>query len=218
MNYDDLPAHDCHNRSQSGTFPSSRIVQYSTMGVWETISCAIETFSGRLNTRATDRTFKAEDLLAFRTIITMLSYLQSHNGAVTSRSGPSATNKTDHNTLRVLDALSTIMTRQHEVIAVLAKPYDGSTLQVFASVVYSNKAEPLLQPSAEPDQDLWSRVCKFVAAIDTRETKVNNQNDSLMNKTSVPFIGDHQDKVPQELVTRVKENAPVLDIFLQKHW
>ena len=203
------------------------------MGVWEAFTCYIEKMpSGYLNKQATDRTsqnlpersqsdFKAEDLLAFRTIITMLSYIQSHNGAVTRRTGPTATDEKDCNpvrVLRVLDALSTVMTRQHEIIAALAKPYNGFTIQVFASVVYSNKAEPLFQPGAESDQDLWSWVCKYILVPNPRDTKVNGHIDSLMNKTLLPFIGDHQDKVPQELVTTVKENPPVLDIFLQNHW
>jgi hypothetical protein len=198
------------------------------MKVWEALTLAMAKLSGHLNTQATDTKnphnlseseLKAQDLLAFRTIITMLAYTQSHNGAATHRTGPTATDKGDRDALRLLDALSTVFTRQHEIIAVLAKPpYDGSALQVFASVVFSNRAEPLFQPGAKSGQDLWSQVCNFAVAMNTRNSKINGHTDSLMNSTSLPFIGDHQDKVPEVLVTAAKENAPVLDIFLKQYW
>lgn len=161
---------------------------------------------------------KAKDLLAFRTIITMLSHIQSPN-IQSSTNTPIGTSGDDRRELRVLDALSTVLIRQHEIIAVVARPYDGSSLQVFASVVHPSNAEPLSQPGVDPgDQSFWDRVCNFTAAMNPRISKINNHSDSLINTTSLPIIENHENRVPGELVNAAKENVSVLEIFLQTHW
>ena len=94
---------------------------------------------------------KAEDLLAFRTITTMLYFIQSTTGQLghtATTTAPLGTNQEDHRSLRILDALSTVLVREHEVIAVVVKPCDGSDVQVLASMVQPSN-EPLLQPSNE---------------------------------------------------------------------
>jgi hypothetical protein len=127
--------------------------------LWDAINCAFQKVSSRSNTPAIDKTpepspTKANDLLAFRTIITMLSHIQSPNNKSTN-TGPIATVKDDREVLRVLDALSAMLSRQHEITAVLAQPYDGSKLQVFAATAYPSNAD---QPGAEPStQSFWSR-------------------------------------------------------------
>ena len=81
---------------------------------------------------------KAEDLLAFCTITMMLSFIQSTTGQLrctATMTAPLGTNWEDHRSLRILDALSTVLVREHEVIAVMVKPYDGSDVQVLASMV-----------------------------------------------------------------------------------
>src|SRR6266540_6892819 len=96
-------------------------------------------------------------------LITMLSHIQSPNNESTN-TGPIATVKEDRDELRVLDALSAMLSRQYEITAVLAKPYNGSNLQVFASTTYPSNAEPLLQSGAEPStQSFWSRIWNFTA-------------------------------------------------------
>ena len=95
--------------------------------------------------------------------------------------------------------------------------YNGSNLQVFASTTYPSNAEPLLQPGAEPS--FWSRVWDFTTVTNPRDSQVNGHTDSLMNQTPLPYIGDHKDKIPGELVTAAAaENSPLLDIFLENHW
>lgn len=161
---------------------------------------------------------KAKDLLAFRTIITMLSQIQSEcPNSRFATTAPIGTAKDDRKTLRVLDALSTVLIREHEITAVVAHPYDGVKLQVFASVIYPSKTEPsLLQPAAETGgQSIWDR---FTVAVNPRVTKINNNDDSLVNSTSLPILDDHQDKVPGELVNAAKGNVSVLDIYLKTHW
>jgi len=155
---------------------------------------------------------KANDLLAFRTIITMLSHIQSPNNESTN-TGPIATVKEDRDELRVLDALSAMLSRQHEITAVLAKPYDGSNLQVFVSTTYPSNAEPLLYGAEPSTQSFWSRIWNFTAVTNPRDIQVNGHADSLMNQTPL------QDKIPGELVTAAAaENIPLLNIFLENHW
>ena len=89
---------------------------------------------------------KAEDLLAFCMVTMMLSFIQSTTcqlGCTATTMAPLGTNREDHRSLRILDALSTVLVRKHEVIAVMVKPYDGSDIQVLASMVQPSN-EPLL--------------------------------------------------------------------------
>jgi hypothetical protein len=97
---------------------------------------------------------KTNDILAFCTIITLLSYIQSPN-AEQDKVAPTATSE-EHEEMRVLDALAALLVRQHEITAVIAKPYDGSILQVFASVMHSDNTKPSLlsaQPGALPGNE-----------------------------------------------------------------
>jgi hypothetical protein len=190
---------------------------------WEALSRALQKMSGSSNMPATSEkppepsqsTTKTQDLLAFRTIITMLSCIQSSNTRLATKAGPTRTEK-DRAELRVLDALSTVLIRRHEITAVVARPHDGINFQVFASVAYPSNAEPLLQPD---DKGLWSRICNFTVTTNPRVSKMHTRTDSLINLSSIPVIGDHQDQVPGELVTAAKENSTdVLNIFLKTHW
>jgi hypothetical protein len=170
---------------------------------------------------------KDEDLRAFRTITTMLSYIQSttstRSSANSESEAPKRTEKEeDRKILNVLDALSAILIREHEVTAVVASPYDGyrGSIQVFASVVYQgNAAEPFLQSNEVPSEpgvhNFWSR---FTVGVNTRNHPINKHTDSLMNSTSFPTIGDHEKIVPVELVNAAKENVPLLDLFLKTCW
>ena len=70
---------------------------------------------------------KAEDLLAFCTITMMLFFIQSTTGQLgctANTTTPLGTDQEDCRLLRILDALSTILVREHKVIAVVVKPYD----------------------------------------------------------------------------------------------
>jgi hypothetical protein len=107
---------------------------------------------------------KAEDLLAFRTITTMLHFIQSHSSYYT---GAIVTATEDRNDLRVLDALSAILIRQHKIVAVVAKPYDGPNLQVIASVICPTNTDSLLQPDALTTS-FWRR---FTVAPNPRKDK-----------------------------------------------
>ena len=157
---------------------------------------------------------KVDDLLAFRSIITMLSYIQS-NGRLSTEEGPIATGTNDYKELRLLDALSAVLVREHEITAVVAQPYDGSNLRVFASVIHPSNA--LLLPNSD-HQSLWSRIWNFTIFMNPRVDKTSGDFDSMINNTSFPLIGDYEEKIPEDLVTAAKENAPVFDTFLDTHW
>jgi hypothetical protein len=91
-------------------------------------------------------TSKSEDLLALRTIIAMLSLIDSPTGRLPNDVAPMGTTGKDRKELRVLDALSAVFIRQHEITAVMVLPYDGSNLQVFGSVVHPSNTESSLLP------------------------------------------------------------------------
>jgi hypothetical protein len=192
------------------------------MDIWNAIAQTLKNLSHHSNMRAPEPS-KNDDLLAFQTIITMLSLIQSP--ARLTIKAPIGTTNEDRRALRLLDALSTVLIRRFEITAVVARPYDESTgnLQVFASVVLPSETEPLLQPSkGSNDQDFWSRVRNFAVATNPRNTKINGNIDSLMNSTSLPIIGDRQEKVPEELVNAAKlegeGNTPLLNTFLETNW
>lgn len=162
------------------------------------------------------------DLLAFRTIITMLALLQSPNTEPAKDTKPTSTEKAQRNELRVLDALSAILVRQHEVAAVMAKPYDGDILQVLASVIHSNHTEHLpsfAQPSAaRDDQGVWNRVLHYLVAPNPRDQRVNNHKDSLTNWTDYPTITNPAESVLKDLSAAADKNMSLLEIFLEHHW
>jgi hypothetical protein len=156
-----------------------------------------------------DSQTRINDLLAFRTIITMLSTLQ--RSAFTT--GPIATIKEDRNELKVLDALSAILVRGNEIAAVVA-----SKDQVIASVVHASNTDFLLQPDAACNsasgQGFWRR---FSVAPNPRTQKIHGHFDSLINHTSFPLIRD--DEIPVELtVAHASGKKRLLEVFLKTQW
>ena len=94
--------------------------------------------------------------------------------------------------LRILDALSTVLVREHKVMAVVVKPYNGSDVQVLASMVQPSN-EPLLQSGANSDSQSFMN---FTVAMNTRHDPIYKNYDSLLNSSPLPCIGDYEDKVP----------------------
>lgn len=168
--------------------------------------------------RSTETTHsdKASYLLAFRTIITMLSLLQrlspySRSATTQEQSlGPKTTE--NRKVLKVLDALSSVLVREHDKIALVARPCCGSPLKVFASVVDSTAActKTRLQP------DVWNWVRNITVAVNPRK-------QDRTNTTSFPVIRDCQAKVPAALITAAAAGGSgwsrsLLDLFLRDHW
>lgn len=182
--------------------------------IWEAVSRALTKVSHHSKAAFPFTDTKTEDLLAFNTIITMLTYFQANNRLATN--APIGTSDEDRRILKVLDAVSAVLIREHEVTAVVAKPYDGSDFQVFAIVTYPGNAEPLLQSSAE--SSFWDR---FIVGVNPRDNTINRHTDSLMNSTLLPILGDHKDQVPQNLIDAAQEKLDalrVLNTFLETCW
>jgi len=166
---------------------------------------------------------KKKDLQAFRTIITMLSHIQSPSRS--SETAPIGVERQDRRALRVLDALSALLVRSHEITAVVAQKYDGSHFQVLASAVLPSdgklEAESLHQNLHQDSggQTFWSRVSNFTVSVNPRTSKINGHEDSLINKTSLPLIEDYDISKLEDLAAAAKdENKSVLDIYLKTYW
>jgi hypothetical protein len=88
-----------------------------------------------------------DSILAFRTITTMLSYIyRAKTFSDTARSP----NRERCQELKILNALATIMVREHEVVAVVAKPPDGSGItQVIACTHLTSYGETLTSTKSE---------------------------------------------------------------------
>ena len=108
----------------------------------------------------------------------------------------------------------------------MVKPYDGSDIQVLASMVQPSK-EPLLQPSnesllqsgANSDSQSFMRrmLSNFTIAMNTHYDLIYNNKDSLMNSSPLPHIGDYEDKVPEDLTAAIKSGVKVSDLVLRAY-
>jgi len=162
---------------------------------------------------------KSKYLRAFRTITSMLALIQSPASRNSTEAGPIATGGRDCKELRVLDSLSAVLVRCDEIIAAVARPYDGSGLEVFVSVIHPSIAQPLLQSGVVSNPStLWGALYNFTVAMNPRTDEVNGKNDSLMNTGLYPLIGDYKDQIPKDLVSAAEKNESVLDIFLKSYW
>jgi hypothetical protein len=172
---------------------------------------------------------KANDLRAFRTIIGMLSLINNPNGRLSSSNDTAkmgGKNSNDRKKLRVLDALSTVLIRQHEITAVVVSESPMSEhLQVFASVVNLSNALPSIQPgSNSKKQGLLSRFRNnFTVSVNRRSEPIYGNIDSLMNKNSYPTITNCDDvQVPSDLVAAAGlegvGSMPLLALYLEKYW
>ena len=164
---------------------------------------------------------KAEDLLAFHTITMMISFIQSTTGQIgctATTAAPLGTDQEDCRLLRILNALSTVLVREHEVIAVVVKPYDGSNIQVLASMVQPSN-EPLLQSGANSDSQSFMRqmLSDFTVTMNTRHDPIYKNYDSLLNSSPLPCIGDYEDKVPEDLTAAIKSGVKVSDSVLRAY-
>lgn len=159
----------------------------------------------------------SEAILAFRTITTMLSLIQSPSKVTNAgRNEPSALQRYD---LRVLDALSAIVVREHEIAAVMAKPYDGTDVQVFASV---EAFEPALtiphqyQPSDSKDSIVWNPLNWFMVTPNPRSPK-KNKKDKIDSLTTWREVVKVVEPIP-DIAESDKKGEDLLDTFLKKQW
>ena len=139
---------------------------------------------------------RKEDILAFRTITTLLSFFQPPSDSKVTRH-----TKRQQDDLRVLDALSTVLARQYEVAAVTSMEFEGTGIQVVASV----------QPEASPEPSYL---------IDTanprpKAPKRGYAIDPLLSGNDISLV-DPDEVIPEVLST--DQEGDLLKIFLKTQW
>lgn len=162
-----------------------------------------------------------EALLAFRTITTMLSLIQSPTEV--TNTGQKDISRVQRHDLRVLDALSAVIVREHEVAAVMAKPYNGASVEVFASV---NNLEPphIIPQQSQHARDLFSLFRQFIITPNPRDPSTkSNLNDEVDSLTTQRTFMTVVDPNPGIIAEHYQPSIPgsgegLLDMFLQFRW
>jgi len=153
----------------------------------------------------------AHAILAFRTITTMLSLIQSPT-EITS-TGEKDLSKEQRDKLRVLDALSAVIVRQHEIAAVMAKPSNGDKIEVLASVNH-------LDPTFDIPQLSDSRLdrLRWLITPNPRDPLKNKKSkiDSLTTRATSVTLVDTNTKISEKLSTA--DSDKLLDTFLLNEW
>lgn len=90
----------------------------------------------------------------------MLSLIQSPSSVSSEREDLS---KEQRKELNVLDALSALMVRQHEIVAVMSNKFNGSGVEVLA---YVNHSEPALNiPQQTEGSKSWHPLTTVVRVV-----------------------------------------------------
>ena len=160
-------------------------------------------------------------ILAFRTITTMLSLIPS---PIKTTSGQKEFTREQRTELRVLDALAGVIVREHEVAAVMAKPYNGFNIQVIASVNLNN-SEPALsitqQGQSSPSTGPGRQLLRWLITPNPRDLardKLKVDSDSLTRTTqNTSTILVNPKMGISEKLSGAKE-SDVLNTFLQTQW
>ena len=156
-------------------------------------------------------------ILAFRTVTTMLALIQSPN-EIASTGRKEDLLPQQRRQLRVLDALAAVAVRQHEIVAVMSKDYNGFNIEVIASV---NDMDPVLNIPQHHDE-LRGPIRKHRWFISpnpcdpNRKVNKKRKKDSLTTKYSSMTLVNPDGDISKEL----SEASPdkLLDIFLQTEW
>jgi len=139
---------------------------------------------------------RKQDILAFRTITTLLSFFElPSNSKVTGHP------KEQQDELRVLDAMSTLFTRQYEVAAITSMEFKGTDIQVVASV----------QPEASPGP------IHMIVSVNPRSKapKKKYAIDPLLSGNDISLV-DPDEVIPEVLST--DQEGDLLKIFLKTQW
>jgi hypothetical protein len=148
---------------------------------------------------------KRNGVLAFRTITTMLALIQSP--IETTQIEPVHLSKLQRKELRVLDALAALLVREYEVVAIMAEPYDGKSIQVI-SIVNLNNPKSAVSNLPTPWTIRWS-------------TFLNSRNDPPIfpeNEEDSMRIVDPDTRVHLNLSQHRDDPEKLLNIFLLTEW
>jgi hypothetical protein len=170
-------------------------------------------------------TAKDDALLAFRTITTMLSLIQSPKVNNTEREVIPHKQRRD---LRVLDALSALIVREHEIVAVMAN-YNGA--EVIASVsnmdIIHQHSESEMEKYSEGESKsqtrnrTWNPFQYFTITPNPRnpDAKVAawDDVDSLTTRNEGMTVVNPYPKIAEHYQPSMK-GEDLLDLFLQSRW
>ena len=160
---------------------------------------------GRRHQQHNERT---EALLAFRTITTMLSLIQS-NANTDSDAGLNV--KNSRKELKILNAFATVAIREYGVAAVVAAPYDQSgNIQVLASVSYLNHDEGQL---TIPQPSLSNKVTDYLSRF-----LFNLNPEAPVDSPNPPTIVESGSGVPPHLIRCADKRFELLMTFLTSNW
>jgi hypothetical protein len=140
---------------------------------------------------------RKQDILAFRTITTLLSFFEPPSNSKVTRH-----TKGQHDELRVLDALSMLLARHYEVAAVTTMGFKGTDIQVVVSV----------EPKASPDDPFH-----LIDSVNPRSNapKKGYPVDPLLSDQDVSLV-DPDAMVPE--VLSINQEGDLLKIFLETQW
>jgi hypothetical protein len=139
-------------------------------------------------------------ILAFRTITTLLSLIQCPSES--TKVEPLHISKLERKELRVLDSLAALLIREHEKAAVMAKPFDGKSIQV-TSVVNLNHPRPAVTANGFKAIRLNSRFSPPLFPED--------EADAMQ-------VVDPNDRVDQKLLEHKDDPDKLLNSFLLTQW
>jgi hypothetical protein len=159
-----------------------------------------------------DDDYVHEAILAFRTITTMLSHLQSPTKFASTRS--QNLSKDDRKNLKVLDALSAVIVRQHEIVAVMAKASKGSNIEVFASV--NNLETSFNIPQHIDNHSGWKPLQWLISPNPRVPKNTKVKVDSLTNRNQSMTLVDPSTSISKDLSMASRDK--LLDVFLQNEW
>jgi hypothetical protein len=149
---------------------------------------------------------KTEALYAFRTITTMLSLIQSTREPESNRP-KSGLIEHQKKLLRLLDAFAAVLVRHHGVIAVTARPYDGSgKVDVLASYLGNGESLTISQPWFAGTGQLMNKIRNVFISQNPRDSTVKHQE-----------VVDPETSVPVEFKA-ISNPSELLEIFLIRIW
>jgi hypothetical protein len=158
----------------------------------------------------------SEAILAFRTITTMLSLIQSPTETIIS--GKNKNPDDQRRELKVLDVFSAVAVRQHEIVAVTAKRDDGPNLPVLISV---NNLESEFDISQQQQQSESSRAwhpLRWFITPNPRDAAKNpgDEQDSLTTQSRLITLVDPNLGISSDLSMASPDK--LLNTFLETEW
>lgn len=172
--------------------------------------------------RQSDRSITVDSdedaILAFRTITTMLSLIQSPTETTSTRA-KEVPSKDKRRELKILDALSAVAVRRYEIVAVVAKSYNGSNLEVIASVDNAVPALNIHQQDGRSLAALKSSFQWFITPNPRDAGRKGNRNikpDSLTTRNQCMTLVEPHTQISEKLSKANPDN--LLDVFLQNEW